>query len=183
MFADAHGNTVHICSSANARRSAGTRRASKKARVAALSAAVRERMGAAAIAAATGRRVSQRRHLRVPARRQRRHRAVLLPRDEHAAAGRAPGDRGVVGVDLVHAQLRVASGEPLAVHAGRALSQRGHAIECRVYAEDPAQGFLPQAGADAALLASHRARAFAWTDGIEGRDRKCRCTTIRCWRS
>jgi 3-methylcrotonyl-CoA carboxylase alpha subunit len=51
----------------------------------------------------------------------------------------------VVGVDLVHAQLRVASGEPLPfTQAG--LSQRGHAIECRVYAEDPAQGFLPQAG-------------------------------------
>jgi acetyl/propionyl-CoA carboxylase alpha subunit len=51
----------------------------------------------------------------------------------------------VVGVDLVHAQLRVASGEPLPfTQAG--LSQRGHAIECRVYAEDPAQGFIPQAG-------------------------------------
>jgi acetyl/propionyl-CoA carboxylase alpha subunit len=51
----------------------------------------------------------------------------------------------VVGVDLVHAQLRVASGEPLPF-AQAGLSQRGHAIECRVYAEDPSQGFLPQAG-------------------------------------
>jgi acetyl-CoA carboxylase biotin carboxylase subunit len=51
----------------------------------------------------------------------------------------------VAGVDLVHAQLRVASGEPLPWTDGQ-LAQRGHAIECRVYAEDPASDFLPQAG-------------------------------------
>jgi 3-methylcrotonyl-CoA carboxylase alpha subunit len=51
----------------------------------------------------------------------------------------------VVGVDLVHAQLAVAAGEPLP-WTQAALSQRGHAIECRVYAEDPRRGFLPQAG-------------------------------------
>ncbi|HEY2907923.1 MAG TPA: biotin carboxylase N-terminal domain-containing protein [Vicinamibacterales bacterium] len=51
----------------------------------------------------------------------------------------------VAGVDLVHAQLRVASGEPLPWPDG-SLTQRGHAIEARVYAEDPRQGFLPQAG-------------------------------------
>ena len=51
----------------------------------------------------------------------------------------------VTGVDLVQAQLRVASGERLAF-AQRDLDQRGHSIECRVYAEDPAAGFLPQAG-------------------------------------
>ena len=51
----------------------------------------------------------------------------------------------VTGVDLVHAQLLVAGGEPLP-WSQQELSQRGHAIECRIYAEDPAQGFLPQAG-------------------------------------
>jgi acetyl-CoA carboxylase biotin carboxylase subunit len=51
----------------------------------------------------------------------------------------------VTGVDLVQAQLRVAAGEPLP-WAQASLSQRGHAIECRVYAEDPRQNFLPQAG-------------------------------------
>jgi acetyl/propionyl-CoA carboxylase alpha subunit len=51
----------------------------------------------------------------------------------------------VVGVDLVHAQLAVAGGEPLPF-TQESLSQRGHAIECRIYAEDPAQGFIPQAG-------------------------------------
>jgi acetyl/propionyl-CoA carboxylase alpha subunit len=51
----------------------------------------------------------------------------------------------VAGVDLVHAQLQVASGAPLPWTQAQ-LSQRGHAIEARIYAEDPAAGFLPQAG-------------------------------------
>jgi acetyl/propionyl-CoA carboxylase alpha subunit len=51
----------------------------------------------------------------------------------------------VVGVDIVHAQLRIAGGEPLPWMQER-LSQRGHAIEARVYAESPARDFLPQAG-------------------------------------
>jgi acetyl/propionyl-CoA carboxylase alpha subunit len=50
----------------------------------------------------------------------------------------------VVGVDLVRAQILVAAGALLPWGAG--LDQRGHAIEARVYAEDPAEGFLPQAG-------------------------------------
>ncbi len=51
----------------------------------------------------------------------------------------------VVGVDLVQAQLAVAAGQPLPWRQDD-LQQRGHAIECRVYAEDPSRGFLPQAG-------------------------------------
>jgi acetyl/propionyl-CoA carboxylase alpha subunit len=51
----------------------------------------------------------------------------------------------VVGVDLVRAQLLVASGQPLPWRQD-GLVQRGHAIEARVYAEDPEHGFLPQAG-------------------------------------
>jgi acetyl-CoA/propionyl-CoA carboxylase biotin carboxyl carrier protein len=51
----------------------------------------------------------------------------------------------VTGIDLVQAQILVASGEGLP-WIGRALTQRGHAIEARVYAEDPSRGFLPQAG-------------------------------------
>ena len=56
-----------------------------------------------------------------------------------------PVTEQVTGVDLVRAQLVVASGEPLP-WAQSALTQRGHAIEARVYAEDPSQGFMPQAG-------------------------------------
>jgi acetyl/propionyl-CoA carboxylase alpha subunit len=56
-----------------------------------------------------------------------------------------PVTEAVAGVDLVHAQLRVASGEPLP-WSQETLAQRGHAIECRIYAEDPSGDFLPQAG-------------------------------------
>lgn len=51
----------------------------------------------------------------------------------------------VTGVDLVELQLRVAAGEPLAIRQ-EDLTLSGHAIEARVYAEDPYAGFLPQAG-------------------------------------
>jgi len=56
-----------------------------------------------------------------------------------------PVTEEVTGTDLVRAQLDVAAGLPLP-WTQTALAQRGHAIECRVYAEDPAAGFLPQAG-------------------------------------
>src|SRR5687767_2559946 len=52
----------------------------------------------------------------------------------------------VTGIDLVQWQIRIARGEKLTVDAERALTPHGHAIECRIYAEDPDQGFLPSPG-------------------------------------
>jgi acetyl-CoA carboxylase biotin carboxylase subunit len=145
VFADNHGHTVHLFE----RECSAQRRHQKvieESPCAALSATVRERMGAAAVAAA--RAVGYRNagtceflldgsgddarfyFLEMNTRLQVEH----------------PVTEQVVGVDLVHAQLRVASGEPLPF-TQESLSQRGHAIECRIYAEDPAQGFIPQAGA------------------------------------
>jgi 3-methylcrotonyl-CoA carboxylase alpha subunit len=51
----------------------------------------------------------------------------------------------ITGLDLVEWQLRIASGEPLPL-AQEQLQIRGHALEARIYAEDPAKGFLPSTG-------------------------------------
>jgi acetyl-CoA carboxylase biotin carboxylase subunit len=56
-----------------------------------------------------------------------------------------PVTEEVTGVDLVQAQLRVASGEPLPWRQ-EDIVQRGAAIECRIYAEDPAKNFMPSPG-------------------------------------
>jgi acetyl-CoA carboxylase biotin carboxylase subunit len=55
----------------------------------------------------------------------------------------------VYGVDIVGEMIRVAQGRPMSLRAKP--EARGHAIECRVYAEDPGQGFAPSPGRISAL--------------------------------
>lgn len=51
----------------------------------------------------------------------------------------------VSGLDLVALQLRIAAGEPLPITQDE-VHLAGHAIECRIYAEDPTRGYLPSSG-------------------------------------
>jgi len=61
-----------------------------------------------------------------------------------------PVTEEVWGVDLAAAMIRIALGEPLPF-SSESLSPRGHAIECRIYAEDPLRGFAPSPGVVTAL--------------------------------
>ena len=61
-----------------------------------------------------------------------------------------PVTEAVTGLDLVRWQLRIAAGEPLTIRQ-QDVAWRGHAIECRVYAEDPDNQFYPSTGRIAAL--------------------------------
>ena len=56
-----------------------------------------------------------------------------------------PVTEEVTGLDLVREQLRIAAGDALGYDQS-AIQRRGYAVECRIYAEDPASGFLPSTG-------------------------------------
>ncbi len=75
----------------------------------------------------------------------------------------------VYGVDLVREQLRIAAGEPMRIRGpggGAAMEPRGHAIECRITAEDPWNDFLPAAGV-VQYLRVPGGPGVRWDGGVE----------------
>ncbi len=87
----------------------------------------------------------------------------------------------VTGIDIVKEGIRVAAGEKLSI-AQDEVELRGHAIECRINAEDASKNFAPAPGTDRPLPRAHRARACAWTPGSARALRSRRCMT-RWWPS
>ncbi len=65
-----------------------------------------------------------------------------------------PVTESIIGLDLVHWQIRVAAGEPFPFVQSD-ITQRGHAIECRIYAEKPADNFLPSTGTLLQVIEPH----------------------------
>ena len=75
-----------------------------------------------------------------------------------------PVTEEVTGIDLVREQLRVAAGEPLGYDQD-AVRSTGHAIEARLYAEDPGAGFLPATGTLSAFAPAAEP-AVRWDSGV-----------------
>ena len=75
----------------------------------------------------------------------------------------------VTGLDLVEWQLRIAAGEPLTI-SQEDIAASGHAVEARLYAEDPARGFLPQTGRLAHLAFPQRLPGLRVDSGVETGD-------------
>jgi 3-methylcrotonyl-CoA carboxylase alpha subunit len=141
IFGDAHGNIVHLferdCSIQRRHQKVVEETPAPR-----YTEALRQRMAAAAIAAARG----------VDYRNAGTVELIVTPEGEFyflemntRLQVEHPVTELVTGVDLVRAQIDVAAGKPLP-WTQDALRQRGHAIQVRVYAEDPDDRFLPQSG-------------------------------------
>jgi acetyl-CoA carboxylase biotin carboxylase subunit len=141
VLADSHGNVIHLFE----RECSVQRRYQKiveETPSTALDAALRDKMGAVAVKVA--RTVGYTNAGTVEFLLNERGEFYFLEVNARVQVEH-PVTEAVVGVDLVKQQIRIAAGEKLSLEQ-ESLRQRGHAIECRIYAEDPRNNFLPSAG-------------------------------------
>ncbi len=167
IFADRHGNTIHL-----GERDCSLQRRHQKvieeAPAPGMTADLRARIGAAAVAAAKA--VDYRGAGTVEfvadGSDGLRADAIWFIEMNTRLQVEHPVTEAVTGLDLVEWQLRIAAGEKLPLTQG-GIRIDGHAIEARVYAEDPEHGFLPSTGAVVALELPHDIRVDA---GVEAGD-------------
>ncbi|NDU74996.1 ATP-grasp domain-containing protein [Actinomadura sp. DSM 109109] len=161
VFADAHGGAVHL----GERECSLQRRHQKiieEAPSPLLDAAARERMGAAAVAAARAVGYVGAGTVEYIVSADRPDEFFFMEMNTRLQVEH-PVTELVTGLDLVELQLRVAAGEPLPF-AQDGVRLDGHSVEARVYAEDPARGFLPTGGRVLALSEPATARVDSGLD-------------------